>query len=210
MFEALRLALAALVTGREQTFFGLAGAIELQRLFDSFSAMDPAGEPSLLLEIAPDEFPDIFDALIATETVRDVRAHHPRLAILGPLEARLQHFDRIILGGLNEGGWPGQARNDPFLNRPMKAEIGLSTPERRIGQAAHDFQQLSGLGEVIYTRSLRAEGAPTVASRWLQRLAVVAGEQGAKRMRAAGSRYLALAQAVDETEAAKGGAHYPA
>ncbi|HSO46729.1 MAG TPA: double-strand break repair protein AddB, partial [Rhizobiaceae bacterium] len=200
MFEALRLALAALVAGREHTFFGLPGSGELQRLVHRFSAMEPEGGPSILLEIAPDEFPDIFDALIATETVRDVRAHHPRLAILGPLEARLQHFDRIILGGLNEGGWPGQARNDPFLNRPMKAEIGLSAPERRIGQAAHDFQQLSGLGEVIYTRSLRAEGAPTVASRWLQRLAVVAGDKAAGRMRAAGSRYLALAQAVDEAQ----------
>ena len=31
---------------------------------------------------------------------------HPRLAIWGPLEARLQHADRLILGGLNEGTWP--------------------------------------------------------------------------------------------------------
>jgi ATP-dependent helicase/nuclease subunit B len=199
--EALSLSVRALAAGEQ--FFAMPGADELQRLFDGFVEMETGADPAMRLDILPAELPEVFDALVAPLTVRDTRAHHPRLSILGPLEARLQQFDRMILGGLNEGTWPGQARNDPFLNRPMKAELGLSTPERRIGQAAHDFQQLSGASEVIYTRSMRSEGAPTVASRWLQRLLVVAGEKGSNTLRAAGSRYLALANAVDATEGSK-------
>jgi len=38
--------------------------------------------------------------------VRTAFGRHPRLAILGPLEARLQRFDLVVLGGLNEGAWP--------------------------------------------------------------------------------------------------------
>lgn len=173
---------------------------QLLALFDEFCAAGPAG-----FDLASDELPQVFDALIAEETVRDTRAHHPRLAIYGPLEARLQRADRIVLAGLNEGAWPGLARNDPFLNRPMRAEIGLSLPERRIGQAAHDFQQLSGHEEVIYTRSLKADNAPTVASRWLQRLAVVAGEEAAGQMRARGARLLALADSLDRPAGAPAG-----
>lgn len=173
---------------------------QLQALFDGFCAAGPAG-----FDLAPDELPQVFDALIAEETVRDARAHHPRLAVYGPLEARLQRADRMILAGLNEGAWPGLARNDPFLNRPMRAEIGLSLPERRIGQAAHDFQQLGGHEEVIYTRSLKADNAPTVASRWLQRLAVVAGEDATGQMRARGDRLLALADSLDRPSGAPSG-----
>jgi ATP-dependent helicase/nuclease subunit B len=206
VIEALRLSVAGLISGaRETAWFSMPGASELQRIFDAFSAMEMPADPEVRLEIEPGESPEIFDALITGETVRAIRSHHPRLAILGPLEARLQHFDRIILGGLNEGTWPGQARNDPFLNRPMKSGIGLSTPERRIGQAAHDFQQLSGPGDVIYTRSLRAEGAPTVASRWLQRLTVVAGETAAKAMRAAGARYVSMAEGLDRPHGERAG-----
>lgn len=48
-----------------------------------------------------------------------------RVQILGPMEARLQAFDFAILGGLNEGVWPQRTRNDPWLNRPMKRDMGL-------------------------------------------------------------------------------------
>ena len=63
------------------------------------------------------------------------------MRILGPLEARLQTFDRVVLGGLNEGAWPPETRNDPWLSRPMRRELGLDPPERRIGLAAHDSRK---------------------------------------------------------------------
>lgn len=150
--------------------------------------------------VEPTEFGDALDALLAAETVRNAGRSHPRLHVWGPLEARLQHVDVMVLGGLNEGTWPVQGRNDAFLNRPMRAELGLSLPERRIGQAAHDFQQLSGHGRVIYSRSVRVDNAPTVASRWLQRLGATAGDEAWKAMKQRGDRWLRLAQAIDRTD----------
>lgn len=174
-------------------FFASGGGRELGSLLDAFTR---AGETGFTVE--PHEFPDVLAALLEGASVRS-SSGHPRLSILGPLEARLQHADLVILGGMNEGSWPGAARNDPFLNRPMRASVGLSLPERRIGQAAHDFQQLSGGGEVMWTRSLKADNAPTVASRWLQRLAVTAGQDAAGTMTKRGDRLLALARTIDES-----------
>lgn len=111
-----------------------------------------------------------FDRLAGGATVRPRFGLHPRLFILGPLEARLQQFDLTILGGLNEGVWPAAAGRDPWMSRQMRAEFGLPSPERRSGLQAHDFMQLAASGDVILTRSLKAGGAPTVPSRWLLRL----------------------------------------
>ena len=99
-----------------------------------------------------------------------------RVRIYGPLEARLQSVDRLVLGGLVEGVWPPETRSDPWLSRPMRHELGLDLPERRIGLSAHDFAQALGAPEVILTRAAKLGGAPTVASRFVQRLAAVAGE----------------------------------
>jgi ATP-dependent helicase/nuclease subunit B len=121
------------------------------------------------------EWPAVLDRLMAGIVVRPAYGRHPRLAIWGPIEARLQHADRVILGGLNEGTWPAEAATDPWLNRPMREELGLPPPERRIGLAAHDLQQALGAAEVILTRALRVEGAKTVPSRWWLRLATLLG-----------------------------------
>jgi ATP-dependent helicase/nuclease subunit B len=123
--------------------------------------------------VAPRQFPALLEPMLEGPVVRlrRVEAEHPRVAILGALEARLQHADLIVLAGLNEGTWPATAEPGPWLSRPMREEMGLPSPERRIGQAAHDVAQLlCAGGEVLLTRSRRAEGAPTVPSRWLSRL----------------------------------------
>ena len=62
----------------------------------------------------------------------------------GLLEARLQSVGCLVLGGLVEGVWPPQSRGDPWLSRPMRQELGLDLPERRIGLSAHDFAQALG------------------------------------------------------------------
>ena len=112
----------------------------------------------------------LFRSLAMKVPVRAQRGQHSRLAILGPLEARLQRFDLLILGGLNEGAWPQAAPSDPWFSRPMRASLGLEQPERGIGLSAHDFAMLASGPCVLLTRALKAEGAPTIASRWLQRL----------------------------------------
>ena len=40
-------------------------------------------------------------------------------------------FDRIVVGGLDEGVWPARVETDAFLNRPMRARLGLASPEQR-------------------------------------------------------------------------------
>ncbi len=120
--------------------------------------------------LAPASWPRLLDALLEGQMVRPRYGRHPRLFIWGLLEARLQHADRIILGGLNEGTWPPQAKEDPWLSRPMRQHLGLSAPERRLGQTAQDFVQAACSREVILTRAAKVDGTPTVPARWLLRL----------------------------------------
>ena len=149
------------------------------------------------------EAPDMTSAdaagLIVTElAARVVRPHgaaHARLAILGPLEARLLRADRIILGGLNEGIWPETTQNDPWLTRLDKQALHLPTPERRIGLAAHDFAQLAAQGEVWLTCADKVEQKPMEPSRWVLRLQAVL--QGALE---AGDTPLRWAAALDLPE----------
>jgi ATP-dependent helicase/nuclease subunit B len=112
-------------------------------------------------------------ALMADVTVRPTYGTHARINILGPLEARLQQADLVILGGLNEGVWPPETAPDPWLSRPMQQKLGLPSPERRIGLAAHDFVQLAAAPVVLLTRAKRCGGTPTVPSRFLSQLEAV-------------------------------------
>ncbi len=116
---------------------------------------------------------ELFLSVACGIKIRAVRGLHPRLSILGPLEARLVETDVTILGGLNEGVWPPETQPDPWMSRPMKNDFGLPLPERRIGLSAHDFIQLASTKNVVLTRSRRVEGAPSVPSRFLLQLDAV-------------------------------------
>jgi ATP-dependent helicase/nuclease subunit B len=151
------------------------------------------------IEIPPADYPELFHAAIAETVVRRPE-QNVRVRIFGPLEARLQSVDRLVLGGLVEGVWPPETRADPWLSRPMRHDLGLDLPERRIGLSAHDFAQALGAPEIFLTRAARQAGAPTVASRFVQRLAAVAGEERWKTAIERGGQYLALARKLDETQ----------
>jgi ATP-dependent helicase/nuclease subunit B len=122
------------------------------------------------LPIEPRSYPPFYRSLLAGEVVRPPNPAHPRLFIWGPLEARLQQPDVVILGSLNEGVWPRPQEAGPWLSRPMRKALGLPAPEQFTGRSAHDFAQCLGAGSVYLTRALKVEGVPTVPSRWLQRL----------------------------------------
>ncbi len=143
------------------------------------------------------DYADLFCAAIADRVVRRPGAPGMRLRIYGPLEARLQSVDRVVLGGLIEGIWPPETRSDPWLSRPMRHALGLDLPERRISLSAHDFAQALGTAEVILAYPAKLAGTPTVTSRFVQRLAAVAGEELWDRARANGAKYLAWARALD-------------
>ena len=123
-------------------------------------------------------FAQLIEGLMAGATVRTGGATHPRLRILGAIEARLVRADRLILAGLEEGVWPQGAPIDPFLSRPMRKAMGLPPPERRIGLSAHDFAQAACAPEVFLLHAERREGAPAVESRWLWRLKILARGAG--------------------------------
>jgi ATP-dependent helicase/nuclease subunit B len=107
------------------------------------------------------------------------QARHPRVFIWGVLEARLQAADLIVLGGLNEGIWPPSPDPGPWLSRPMRTRVGLPSPERAIGAAAHDFAGLLlAAPTVVLSRAGRLDGAPAVPARWLVRFGALLGGRG--------------------------------
>lgn len=154
------------------------------------------------------DYPAFFEALLGNVPVRP-RGADPRIHVWGTLEARLQHVDTIVLGGLNEGVWPLQARLDPFLSRGMRETLDLEPPERRIGLAAHDFAQAMGQDRVWLTRAEQQDGEPRVASRWLQRLTAYAGAAASEAMRDRGGAMLDLARHLDRPERTGGESRRP-
>ena len=189
---AHRAALAALVAPDED-------ALEtLDALFDE--AIDAAPE-SFLLSRA--DYAALFDSMLAGRRAPPARGGHPRLTILGLLEARLLRFDLTLLAGLDETVWPPAAETDAFLNRKMRADLGLSMPERRIGQTAHDFTAALGAREAVLSRAKKRAGSPTVASRLLQRIGAIGGEAAMARIEARGDHWLGLARALDRPDASQ-------
>ncbi|MEP9401057.1 double-strand break repair protein AddB [Sphingomonas sp. VNH70] len=134
--------------------------------------------------VAPLALPALLRTLLDEASVRPAQGAHPRLAILGLLEARLQTADLMILGGLNEGVWPALPAPDPWLAPRIRQELGLAGLERRIGLSAFDFATALGGREVILTRAARDATAPTIASRlWLRLQALDDGLERANHLR---------------------------
>jgi ATP-dependent helicase/nuclease subunit B len=124
--------------------------------------------------VAPDikaaDYADFYRSLVGELTVRPRGPAHPRISIWETYESRLQQLDVVILGSLNEGTWPQAADPGPWLNRSMRQALAMPAPEERIGDAAHIFTSLLGIGQVYLTRAAKIDGVPTVPSRWLLRL----------------------------------------
>jgi len=157
-----------------------------------------------LPDISPRGMSKLLAVLMRGKVVRPPFGTHPRLSILGPLEARMLSADTIILGGLNEGVWPATPKIEPFLSRSMRQAVGLSLPEKRFGLSAHDFAELAANPNVILTRSKRSGGSPMVASRWLWRLTTLLegalGKDKAAKLLDVKNHYLNWAQALDDID----------
>jgi ATP-dependent helicase/nuclease subunit B len=150
--------------------------------------------------LAPSEWPDVMQALVATETVKPSQGADRNVAIWGALEARLQSVDTLVVGGLNEGIWPRKPQGDRFMSRLMRTGIDLEPPERRIGLAAHDFQMAAGAPKLVLARAARSGDAPASPSRWLQRLLTFLGKDQAETMRRRGAELLSWSRVLDESE----------
>lgn len=161
-------ALASAVSETPLPWAGEDGAVA-SRLLEFIREMsEPLGP------MTPEAVADLINMRAMQMTVSAGRAEHPRLSIWGPLEARLQSADRLVLAGLNEDVWPKRPPPDAFLPRRFRAELGLNDPEDRMGLSAHDFAQLACAPDVTLLYSARRDDAPAVASRWVWRLKTLA------------------------------------
>lgn len=156
-----------------------------------------------LHEVAPFIYPAVFEALVSTQSYWPRHSAHPRLHILSPIEARLQPYDRVILGGMNESTWPATTSADPWMSRPMRQQFGLPLPERNIGQAAHDVYMTAFAPELFLTRARKVAGTPQIPSRWLVRLQTLVGGKDAALMQSLdrSDYYSAASSFIDRPQA---------
>jgi len=165
----------------------------LEALFDELTA-----SASSRMKLDAETYAHFFIQVAQEIRVKGPARAHPRVKIFGLLEARLMDADVLLLGGLDETVWPPQAQTDAFLNRPMRAELGLTPPERKIGQTAHDFTQAMGHETVILSRAAKRDGTPTVTSRFIQRLAAL-GSSAWDGCKTRGETLLTLARTLDQS-----------
>ncbi len=142
--------------------------------------------------------PAILIELLSGAVVRPPYGGHPRVAIYGLLEARMQQADMVICAGLNETTWPQIAQPDPWLAPAIRRHLGLATLDRHIGLSAHDLATALGAREVLLTRAQRDRSGPTVASRFLLRMKALLG--GALQLDAEALQLAGYLDKPDKTE----------
>jgi len=172
-----------------------------EELREWVSAMATGHEPGPAF--APTGLDAVLAALMTGFEVRPSRPGRDDIAIWGRLEARLQHADLMILAGLNEDVWPEPADPGPWLSRKMRLTVGLEPPERRQGQAAHDFEMAIGNRDVLLAFAARRGTSPALPSPLLQRLEAFIGGDAATALRAKGLRWLEAARAIDAAATTK-------
>ena len=174
---------ASLLAG-EMAWSGPGGRLAAELLANLEQAGDAAA-----FELGAEDAIPILRSLMSVLPVRRPYGGHPRVAIWGLLEARLQKADLMILGGMNEGSWPAPPEPDPWLAPQIRKSLGLPGLEFRTGLAAHDFMSALGAPKVLLTRARRDSRSPTVASRlWLRLQAMTGGmtrDQRLERLAAA-------------------------
>ncbi|WP_135465707.1 double-strand break repair protein AddB [Crenalkalicoccus roseus] len=203
---AERLASTRAMPGGLRLYAGEEGEVLAQHLAGLAPAM------AEMAPLSPACWPALFDAAMegaAAPSFRGSRGReggpHPRVEILGLLEARLLTFDRVVLGALDETVWPLATDPGPWMSRPMRADFGLPEPEARIGRVCADFFLAACSAPVaVLSRAARRGGAPTVPARWLTRLETfLAGQRDAAHpqgLRLPPSPALAWATRLDRPE----------
>lgn len=154
-------------------------------------------------DMQPAHYVSFLYGMLKSVTVRPAYGAHPRLNILGQLEARMYTADLVILSGLNEGTWPELAKHDPWMSRPMRKRFGLPSPEQNLGIAAHDFSQVVCAHDVVLTRSRKVDGTPTVPARWLMRLQAVLQAVGMPMDTVRGQQYRQWLKDIDQPESVR-------
>ncbi|MDR2851225.1 MAG: PD-(D/E)XK nuclease family protein, partial [Desulfovibrio sp.] len=128
-----------------------------------------------------EEFPMTVLHEITRQTVRCERIPFEAeqltgLQVLGPLETRLLHFDRVIFLDATDDKLPGNPPQDPLLPNPLRRVLGLPDARSRELAFAHTLYRLcAGANEVHFfwqegvNRSAFTDGKKT-RSRFIEQL----------------------------------------
>ena len=181
-------------SGAEILWYGNNGETLAKFFAELLDAADIIGE------IPQGQYLDFFEALLSGTMVREKYGAHPRLRILGAIEARLCSFDCVIISSLNEGTMPETSSSNAWLSRPMQKDFGLPLPEKSIGVLAHDFYEMVCGKEIYLTRAEKVQSTPTIKSRWWLRIETVADALGFDMQKITDSPYLKWAQKLDKSE----------
>lgn len=121
---------------------------------------------------------------------------HPRLFMLTPVEARLQAFEHVVLGNMQDAIWPGERAQSPWLNLAQQAQLGLPGAKDHAALMAHDVLLLGSAPSVLLTWRQRDGGSPTQRSRYIERLTALLAAQGMDETEQSCPHYRSIAQAL--------------
>lgn len=122
---------------------------------------------------------------------------HPQLFMLTPVEARLHHFEWVVLGNMQDAVWPGHHRQNPWLNHAQQQQLGLPGFADQAARMAHDVLQLGSSKRVFMTHRLRDAGSPVPRSRFIERLFALLAIHRVAEQTLACAQYHAIAHALD-------------
>lgn len=98
------------------------------------------------------------------------------LLVTGHLEARLERFDLLVVGGLADGSLPRRPARPAFLGRRAREALGLPGRRDSLDADAELFLRLlHGAPRVALTWPAEDEGVPVLPSPLLERLLLVHG-----------------------------------
>jgi RecB family exonuclease len=96
------------------------------------------------------------------------------IRIMGPLEVRLMQPERVIIADMNEGEWPLSSVSNPWLHPKLREDLNLSSADYITAVSSKLFLSLLGCKYVYLCRTTHKNGQVTKASRWWDRIKVLA------------------------------------
>ena len=163
-------------------------------------ALETIAEADMLGPVDIRECASLFEERFAQPMRHGGSATHPQLRMLNPIEARLQQFDRVILGAMVEPVWPGLASPNAWLNLAAQQALGLPSPLHHVSLMAHDMLMLGSGAEVFLTWPARDQGSPTTRSRFIERLVTYLAMHGVAELAITAEHYTQWASALDAAD----------
>ena len=143
-----------------------AAPLAVARLLEALATVSTSAPSMTLHDVAA-----LLGRLLGAETVRPHRPLNLPVQITGLLEARLETYDLLVLGGLTEDGFPGRVGRPLHLGRAWRESAGLPDWRRTMGQQAELFARLlHAADDVVATWPGEVDGQPVLPSPFLQRL----------------------------------------